>query len=539
MLPGAIGRYEVLAMLATGGMGEILLGRLTGPSGFKRAVVIKRLLRQYAKLPSFEKMFLDEARVIASIQHPNVIQVHELGHEGDELFLVMEYVPGESASGVQRRLVARGEALDPMLAAYVVAEAAAGLHAAHELLGDDGLPQNVVHRDVSPQNLVVTYDGHVKVLDFGIAQWGDKLAQTEAGHVKGKLDYMSPEQARGEPLDRRSDVFALGIVLYELLTSRRLFKRNGHARTVSAICDEPVLPPSRIEPKVPRAIEAVCLRALEKSADTRYATAAEMRHDLLEAARELASPADDLAALMRRAFADRIAEKEEMLRKVSEGAAITHVPAGETDDTVIVPNVAEAMAALADVSRAPVVARPDVGPGGAAVPEPPREPRTARVVIALLALSALASAAVVLVRRGVAAPVAPPASGSVVAAASTPAGPDPAPPPAPAPTPAHDPPDPEPPPSAAPATSVTVRLETRPAGASVVVAGKTRGKTPVDLPFPRGERAVKVVLRRAGHRALTQSVVPDRDQKLLLTLQPNVGAPAPKGSSSAGFRRFD
>src|SRR5262249_34107635 len=208
-LPRTIGRYEVVGELATGGMAEIFLGRLVGPSGFERPVVIKRILRQLSHKESFVAMFLDEARIVAGIRHPNVVQVQELGQDTGELYLVMEYLEGESVASLVRRLVAQGERVDYALAAHVVAEACAGLHAAHEA-------QNLVHRDVSPQNVFITYDGHVKVIDFGIAKTEGRMAQTEAGQVKGKFGYMSPEQCKADPLDRRSDVFALGIVLYEL-----------------------------------------------------------------------------------------------------------------------------------------------------------------------------------------------------------------------------------------------------------------------------------------------------------------------------------
>src|SRR4051794_35816639 len=189
-------------------MAEILLARLSGPAAFARAVVIKRILRQYAQTETFVTMFLDEARTIAKIRHPNVVQVQELGEDEGELFLVLEYVAGENLSSVLKRSVAVGERLDPLLVAHIVAEACAGLHAAHELVSEDGRHQNLVHRDVSPQNLFVAYDGHVKLLDFGVALTDERVARTEVGDVKGKFEYMSPEQARAEPLDRRSDIFA-------------------------------------------------------------------------------------------------------------------------------------------------------------------------------------------------------------------------------------------------------------------------------------------------------------------------------------------
>src|SRR5262245_61887209 len=211
-----IGRYEVVGELAIGGMATILLGRLVGPRGFEHPVVIKRILPHLAKMPEFVDMFVDEARIVAGIRHPNVVQVTELGCEGDELFLVMEYLEGESVGGLLRRIWTQDGEIDRALAVYIVAEACAGLHAAHELTDEAGKLRGLVHRDISPQNMFVTYSGAVKVLDFGIAQAADRLTRTEAGQVKGKFAYMSPEQCLSQPLDRRSDVFALGVVLYEL-----------------------------------------------------------------------------------------------------------------------------------------------------------------------------------------------------------------------------------------------------------------------------------------------------------------------------------
>jgi serine/threonine-protein kinase len=216
-----------MGQLAVGGMATVLLGRLTGPRGFEHSVVIKRILPHLAAVPELVDMFVEEAQIVASIRHPNVVHVHELGHDRDELFLVMEYLEGESVGGLMRRLITRQEQLDLQLAIHIVAEACAGLHAAHELKDADGKKRGLVHRDISPQNVFVTYSGEVKVLDFGIAKVANSGTKTEAGHLKGKLQYMSPEQCLQKPLDRRSDVFALGIVLYELTTGRRLFKRDN------------------------------------------------------------------------------------------------------------------------------------------------------------------------------------------------------------------------------------------------------------------------------------------------------------------------
>src|SRR5258706_5437181 len=280
-----VGRYAVVGRLAMGGMAEILLGRLLGPSGFERPVVIKRILPHLAEQTAFVEMFLDEARLAARIQHRNVVQVHELGREGRNLFIAMEYLEGENAAGLVRRsLVARSD-LDCRHCAFIVAEAAAGLHAAHELRDPQGRPLGLVHRDVSPQNIFVSYAGGVKVLDFGIATAADRTTHTEVGQLKGKFEYMSPEQCRGGPIDRRRNVFALGIVLYELLTRRRLFKRSSKLAVLEAVCREPLVPPSKVVAGIPPVLEHVVMRALARNPDERFATAAEMRKELLAAMR--------------------------------------------------------------------------------------------------------------------------------------------------------------------------------------------------------------------------------------------------------------
>jgi eukaryotic-like serine/threonine-protein kinase len=343
-----IGRYEVLGQLATGGMAEILLGCISGPSGFRRPVVVKRILPHLAKVPEFRNMFLDEARIIARIHHENVVQVHELGSEGDALFLVMEYLDGESVGGLLRRLALRNERLPYWLAAHVIAEACAGLHSAHELTNESGVLLGLVHRDVSPQNVFVTYEGSVKLLDFGIAKVADKSSRTATGHVKGKFQYMSPEQCRGEPLDRRSDVFALGAVLYELTTNTKAFKRATEHLTFLAICEEPIVLPSRVVENYPRSLEPVVMRALSKDPKKRYPTALEMRQALVAALREIEPTGDarqSLAELMRREFAERIREKRELVRLLGSGETLSRIPEAEVDELVELPGVTEMVSA--------------------------------------------------------------------------------------------------------------------------------------------------------------------------------------------------
>lgn len=491
-----IGRYDILGQLATGGMAEILLGRLVGPSGFERVVVIKRILPHLARERALVEMFLDEARIVARIRHPNVVQVHELGGEGSELYLAMEYLEGESVSGLLRRLYTQGDGLDHWISAHIVAEACRGLHAAHELT-DGEIPLDLVHRDVSPQNLFVTYGGGVKVLDFGIAKVADRSAQTEAGQVKGKFAYMSPEQCQGKALDRGSDIFALGAVLYELLTGRRLFKRATALMTMKAITEHPVTPPSSLASTIPAALEAVCLRALARRRQDRYADAAEMRRELVAAMRAMGreeDPEEALGRLMHQLFAGRIEDKQEMLRKARLEASLSHIPAAELDDSIELPAVDEHVEI----------------PTASDVPARATAPRRGWVAWTMGGLTAALGVAALLVFATTRPVAAPP----VDLAVSAPRGPLP---PAPAAPSATALPEEPLPPSLS--SDVALRIETLPPGARVSIEGRDLGTTPLDTRFPRGSRPIEIVLRRPGFLPLTTSTLPDVDQRLVLTLR--------------------
>jgi serine/threonine-protein kinase len=336
-----IGRYEVVGKLTMGGMAEIFLGRLTGPRGFEKPVVIKRILSHLSS-PTFSQMFLDEARIVADIRHPNVVQVFDFGEDRGQLFMVMEYLEGESVGGILRRLWTAGRTLRPAAAAMIAAGACAGLHAAHELRDRQGRPLKLVHRDVSPSNLFVTYDGHVKVLDFGVAKAHDTEKRTDTGQVRGKSSYMSPEQSLADPVDRRSDLFSLGIVLFEMATMRRLFQRENPLLVYRAICEEPIPSMSEAKSDVPKDLERIARRALERSRDARYATAQEMRHELLAAARKLtkAEPEELLAETMHELFAERISEKNLLRSGLELGKEFERLPESETDLGATIPSVA-------------------------------------------------------------------------------------------------------------------------------------------------------------------------------------------------------
>jgi serine/threonine-protein kinase len=283
-LPSKIGRYDIRAKLADGGMATIYVGRLAGPAGFERLVAIKVIKPEFSAEKSFTNMFLDEARIAAKLSHPSIVQVHELGEDesgpNKRLFLAMELLFGESLWDVWY-VAQRAGAIPFDIAAWIGARVAEGLYHAHELKDASGTRQNVIHRDINPSNLFVTYDGQVKIIDFGLAKAKNRITDTGLGVLKGKVAYMAPEQTRAaKDIDHRADIFALGTTLYELTTNRRLFKRKDNVTTLTAVSEARVPDPAQIVPDYPPALWAVLKKALAKSRDDRYATAQEFANAL-------------------------------------------------------------------------------------------------------------------------------------------------------------------------------------------------------------------------------------------------------------------
>ncbi len=275
--PGTrLGRYEIVQRLALGGMAEIYLARMSGLAGFAKHVVLKRILPSHARDAEFVRMFFNEARYAATLDHPNIAHVYDLGEEQGLHYFTMEYLHGEDCRTLLRELVTRGLTLPMEHALTIVVGAAAGCHFAHEMLGDDGKPLGLIHRDVSPSNVVVTYAGAVKLVDFGIAKATNLEDVTAIGVTKGKLAYMAPEQCRGESLDRRVDVYALGVLLYELTTQRRAFAGQNDANVMWAVISGEVPPPSSHVPGYPPALAAIIARAMHKDRMHRFATAREL-----------------------------------------------------------------------------------------------------------------------------------------------------------------------------------------------------------------------------------------------------------------------
>src|SRR5260221_6732104 len=274
------GRYFLLDRIAVGGMAEVHRAVTQGVEGFRRTFVVKRILADKASSPTFIRMFCDEARISALLHHPNIVQVYDFGHVAGSYFLAMEYLPGKDLSSLMRFLRAAKASVPPGLAAYVAREAAFGLHHAHALRGAGGQPLGIVHRDVTPSNIMLLYAGGVKLLDFGIAKATAAAGAAPEGEgVKGKFGYLSPEQARGAEVDGRADVFALGVTFWEMLVGRRLFAGKDEVETLRNVLQKPVPAPSSVRPDLPPELDRVVLRAVERNRDRRYATAEELAND--------------------------------------------------------------------------------------------------------------------------------------------------------------------------------------------------------------------------------------------------------------------
>jgi serine/threonine protein kinase len=322
MLPARLGGYELMTKLAVGGMAEVYLARHGELAGFRTLVVVKKVLPHLASHPEFITMFLDEARIASLLDHPNVVRIIEVGHAEEEFFLAMELVQGKPLSSLIRRAMDRKEPLPPKIAAWIVAQAAAGLHHAHELTDASGQLLHLVHRDVSPQNILISFEGAVKVIDFGIARALGRLTDTAAGQIKGKFAYMAPEHGTGEEIGSWTDIFALGVVLWESLCGRRLFARQSDIATMRAILEEPIPRPSSVV-KTPPGLEAIAMRALARDPRDRFENAQKMR-EALERFTVVAGGVSggDVAALMKDYFADERARWQNTTRQALE----TEVP---------------------------------------------------------------------------------------------------------------------------------------------------------------------------------------------------------------------
>jgi hypothetical protein len=322
-----VGRYLMLDRIAAGGMAVVHIGRLIGPAGFARTVAIKRLHEHLSGDPEFTSMFLDEARLAACVQHPNVVATLDIVRDQGDLFLVMDYVLGESLSSLIAEARQKREPIPLRIVSSVVIGVLSGLHAAHEARTDRGEPMNIVHRDVSPPNVLVGADGVARVVDFGIAKAAARMHATEDGKLKGKIAYMAPEQLKRADVDRRADLYAAGVVLWEMTTGSRLFSADDHAGIVTAVLAGAPEDLSTHRREVPRALDRIMRIALAVDPAARYATALEFVADLEAAVAP--APAREVAAWVAAVAGPKLAERRKLAEEIptmSDAIAIVDRP---------------------------------------------------------------------------------------------------------------------------------------------------------------------------------------------------------------------
>ena len=363
------GRYLLLDKVAAGGMAEVWRGKITGEANFQRIVAIKKILPHVSEDEDFITMFTDEALITASLQHANIGQVYEFAKVGDVYFIAMEYISGKDLKSLWSWSKARNSIMPIELSAFCVAKMADGLDYAHSRRDNMGNPSGIVHRDISPQNVLVSWEGDVKVIDFGIAKATEKSGKTRPGTLKGKFAYMAPEQIRGLPLDGRSDIFALGVVLYEMVTGQRGFQADSEFSLLEMVRNVEIRPPSLLNSNLPAELERIIYKALAKDRDQRYQTGADLSEDLQRFLMMRGKPpqARDLAAFMRENFTvdwekerARLESYRELTADVvkTEARAPASAPAALDDDSAFSSSDTAAFAATPDPPAAPGGVRP-------------------------------------------------------------------------------------------------------------------------------------------------------------------------------------
>lgn len=343
--PVPFGKYVLLERISVGGMAEVFKAKSFGVEGFEKIFAVKRILPSLAEDSVFIDMFIDEAKICGQLNHANICQIFELGRVGDSHFIAMEYIWGKDLLQIQNRFRKNRELMKPEMAAFIVAKLCEGLDYAHKKRDPNGNPLHIIHRDISPQNVLMSYEGEIKIIDFGIAKAASRSSQTQAGVLKGKFGYMSPEQVRGKALDRRSDVFAIGTILYELLTADRLFTGDSDFETLEKVRNVNVPPPSRVNPAIPAELDRIILKSLAAEIEERYQWAGEMHEDLQAFLMgfDPVYTAKQLATFMRTTFATEMRREQEILDEQRQiGREVLSTPptpvAGQAplDDSIII-----------------------------------------------------------------------------------------------------------------------------------------------------------------------------------------------------------
>lgn len=541
----SIGRYELVQRLGHGGMATVYLGRATGNAGFEKLVAIKVIHPHLAAEPEFVEMFLEEARIAAKIQSPHVAGILDLGHDDGLHFMVMEYIDGETLSGLIRQLRPQNERLPLAVVLQILIDACEGLTAVHGLRDVDGHPYGLVHRDMSPQNLMIGFDGWAKIVDFGLAKATGKR-HTHTGHLRGKLAYMSPEQARGRPLTAATDLFALGVVLWELLTGKRLFAGDTDAETLDNVmrCDLPAI--AELRPDVPAGVIALLHRALARDPQDRHASAEAMLTDLRQLMRAHAGdddPRKQLASIMRGRFDEQAKYRQAAVRGTSRVHSRPRIHLVPKPGPAPEPTTAEERTR----NEAPLVLVPpaDDAPTTARQHPPSNPQSTGQAAPPDDGVASVSRTLTTAPVRSVGVWLGLPMLGAVLGVAillsvfswQTEAGTNPvadalrpSPPPAvvTAPGPTRDPPTPR---------TIVWNFESDPAGAQISIAGappavaaeierQLAGRvTPfsVEVPFDEKTR-IEVLFTKVGYKLGRRSLLPISSQNIDVALQPDVAA---------------
>jgi serine/threonine-protein kinase len=520
--PQRYGRYVLVDRLGVGGMAEVFRAVVIGPEQFQRVVVVKRILPHLTENGAFVKMFIDEATLCGRLSHPNIIQVHEFGKQDGSYFIAMEFVEGRNLSSVLSKLSQKGEHVPITVAAEIIRQTCLGLGYAHSLRGADGKPLNIIHRDITPSNLMMAFTGAVKILDFGIARVANeaRISSTDAGQVKGKSSYLAPEALKNGSIDGRVDVFSAGIVLHEALTGRRLFKGTSPLQTMKMIQEMEVPRPSKFNAAVPSHLDDIVLRALKRNPDERYQTATEMADALEALLIEQRTSSQELPRFMRALFEGEV---EGTPLPQEEIRALLAAPPVRSKAATPEPAPGASSEELQDVDVDVMGSDGDMGAFDLDVEGALAARRKRRLIVAGAGAAVLVLIILLIATRSrPTAPVAqqPPAP-APTAPAAAPAPPAPAPQPSPTATP------PRPAPAPAPA-AVKIAITSEPVGADVVQGDKTIGKTPVSVTFSRSARAIELRVTKDGYVAGALQVVPDADKPVFVTLARVAPPPPPE-----------
>jgi serine/threonine protein kinase len=513
--PEPFGKYVLMERIGAGGMAEVFHAMVGGPEGFQRSLVIKRMLPQLSQDASFVRMFIDEARLSGLLSHPNLVQIYEFGKVDENFFIAMEYVHGRTLAALTSKLAETNRVAPIAASAEIARQMCAGLYYAHSLQSADGKPLGIVHRDISPPNLMLPFHGGVKILDFGIARVADGLrdSRTQVGMMKGKISYMSPEQLQVGKIDHRSDIFAVGIVLHEMLTGQRLFRSSTDYTSSRMVIELPIPLPSTLNPAVPAALDHVVMRALERNPDARYATAGEMATDLDEVIMENRYSPHEHKKLLHELFPGEVAQGTEIGTSgvISPSQAARLRATGTHEQATNLVSYDQVSSVRTPRGTLSGYAMTKSGPSRSFGPqvEPPATAAGSRrrLVLGAAAVSVLALAIAVplLIRsKRQAEPIAAPAAPEAAA-----------------------------PPSKPVVQTIHFSLDSNPQDAEVtrIDGGRMLGRTPLTIMLPQSSDVIALRLEKQGYEPVIYKIIPDLDKNVRLDLQRTAVA-APPGPSA-------